>query len=280
MTTKKRLIILLCAVSFLLATGAAAQVADFKGCQDHPLFPTRMPDYRIGNCKVQDFGFYDFFVTKGPKISVEGKFTFIIYDFTGPRTNEPSGLAVVRNYENAIQQAGGTILQSVKDRWVNGKIVKDGQETWVQAEKGNGQIWLTIVEKKEMEQHIMADATALGNDIRSKGHVAVYGILFDTGKSVIKPESAPAIAEIGKLLNADPGLKVYVVGHTDNVGSVESNLKLSQERAQAVLQSLVSEHGVAAARLRAYGCGQFAPVASNDSEDGRAKNRRVEIVKQ
>jgi OmpA-OmpF porin, OOP family len=280
MTTKKGPIVLLCAVVLLLATGAAAQVADYKGCKDHPLFPTRMPEYRISDCKVEDFGFYDFFVTKGPKISVEGKFTFITYTYTGQGTNEPSGLAVVRNYENAIQQAGGTILQSVKGWWVNGKIVKDGQETWVQAEKGNGKIWLRIVEKKEMEQHIQADAAALGNDIRSKGHVAVYGILFDTGKSVIKPESAPSVAEIAKLLNADPGLKVFVVGHTDNVGSVESNLKLSQERAQAVLQSLVSEHGIAAARLRAYGCAQFAPVESNDSEEGRAKNRRVEIVKQ
>ena len=218
--------------------------------------------------------------TKGPKTPVEGKYTFITYSFTGPQTSEPSALAVVRNYENAIKQAGGTIVQIQPTWWVNGKIVKDGQETWVQAEKGNGKIWLRIVEKKAMEQHIEADATALGNDIRTKGHVAVYGILFDTGKSVIKPESAQAVGEIAKLLNADPALKVYVVGHTDNVGGVESNLKLSQERADAVLRSLTAEHGIAPARLRAYGCGPFAPVESNDSEDGRAKNRRVEIVKQ
>jgi len=277
---KKTLIVWMSALLFLLATGVAAQQPDSKDCKDHPLFPTRMPEYRIGNCKVEDFGVYEFYATKGPKTPVEGKFTFITYAFTGQRASEPSGLAVVRNYENAIKKAGGTILQSVPTWWVNGKIVKDGQEVWVQAEKGNGTIWLRIVEKKAMEQYIVADAAALGNDIRATGHVAVYGINFDTGKSIIKPESAQAIGEIAKLLTADPSLKVFVVGHTDTVGGVDSNIKLSQDRAEAVLQALVRDHGIAPARLRASGCGPFAPVASNDTEEGRAKNRRVELVKQ
>lgn len=277
---KKTLIILMSVLFILLATNAVAQQADSKGCKDHPLFPTRMPEYRIGACKVEAFGVYEFFATKGPKMPVEGKFTYICYNFTGERANEPSGLAVVRNYENAIQKVGGTILQSDPQRWVNGKIVKDGQEVWVQAEKGNGAIWLRIVEKQAMEQYIVADAAAFSNDIRAMGHAAVYGINFDTGKSAIKPESAQAIGEIAKLLKADPSLKIHVVGHTDNVGGVDSNIKLSQERAEAVLQVLVRDHGIAAARLGSYGCGQFAPVASNDSEEGRAKNRRVELVKQ
>ncbi len=270
----------LCAMILLLAAGIAAQPADYAGCKDHPLFPTRMPDYRISDCKVEAFGVYEFFAVKGPKTPVEGKFTFITYTFTGQKAGEPSALAVVRNYENAIKKAGGTILQSVPTWWVNGKIVKDGQEVWVQAERGNGKIWLRIVEKKAMEQFIEADATALGNDIRATGHVAVYGINFDTGKSTITPESAQAIGEIAKLLKADPGLKIHVVGHTDNTGGVDSNIKLSQERAEAVLQALVRDHGIAAARLRAFGCGLYAPVASNDTEEGRAKNRRVELVKQ
>jgi outer membrane protein OmpA-like peptidoglycan-associated protein len=277
---KKTLIVWMSALLFLLATGVAAQQPDSKDCKDHPLFPTRMPEYRIETCKVEDFGVYEFFSTKGPKTPVEGKFTFITYAFTGQRTSEPSGLAVVRNYENAIQKAGGTILQSVPERWVNGKIVKDGQEAWVQIEKGNRTIWLRIVEKKAMEQYIAADAAALSNDIRATGHVAVYGINFDTGKSTIKPESAQALGEIAKLLTADPSLKVFVVGHTDTVGGVDSNIKLSQDRAEAVLQALVRDHGIAPARLRASGCGPFAPVASNDTEEGRAKNRRVELVKQ
>jgi len=279
---KKTLIVLTAAgiLGLALAGGAAAQVGDYKDCKDHPLFPTRMPDYRIADCKVEDFGVYGFKAPKAKTVPFEGKFTFITYAFTGPRANEPSPLAVVRNYENAIKQAGGTILNITPNWWVNGKIVKGDQEVWVEAEKGNGRIWLRIVEKKEMEQHIEADAAALGNDIRMQGHAAVYGILFDTGKSTIKPESAQAIGEVAKMLTADAALKIHVVGHTDNVGDVNANIKLSQERGEAVLQALVRDHGIAAVRLRSYGCGQFAPVASNDSEEGRAKNRRVELVKQ
>ena len=279
---KKRLIVLMSVGILVLATGGFAQQSDSAGCKDHPLFPTRMPDYRIETCKVEEYGIYEFWTTKGPKTKtpVEGRFTFLTYAFTGQRAAEPSGLAVVRNYENAIQKVGGTILGSVPNWWVNGKIVKDGQEIWAQIEKGNGKIWLRIVEKKAMEQYIVADAAALGNDIRATGHAAVYGILFDTGKSTITPESAQAIGEIAKLLKADPTLKIHVVGHTDNAGDVDSNIKLSKDRGEAVLQALVRDHGIAAARLRSYGCGQFAPVASNDTEEDRAKNRRVELVKQ
>jgi OmpA-OmpF porin, OOP family len=277
---KKASILLMCAMVLMLATDVAAQQPDSAGCKDHLLFPTRMPDYRIETCKVEDYGVFQFSVTKGPKTPAEGRLTFITYSFTGQRTNEPSGVAVVRNYENAIKKVGGTLLGSDPERWVNGKIVRDGQETWVQVDKGNGKIWLRVVEKKAMEQHIVADAAAFGNDIRATGHAAVYGILFDTGKSTIKPESAQAIGEIAKLLKADSTLKIHVVGHTDNVGDIEGNINLSKDRGEAVLQTLVRDHVIAATRLKSYGCGQFAPVASNDTEEGRAKNRRVELVKQ
>lgn len=270
-------------VSFLIlwqASAFAAQQTDKAGCKDHPLFPTRMQDYVIESCKTEDFGAYDFQATKGPKNRVEGKFTFITYAFTGQKGTEPSGLSVVRNYENAIQKVGGTMEQSDPERWVNGKILKDNQETWFEAYKGNGKIWLRIVEKKAMAQTIVADATVFSNEMNTTGHTAVYGIYFDTGKATIKPESAQAIGEIAKLLKADPALKIYIVGHTDNQGGVESNIKLSQDRGEAVLQSLVREHGIAAARMKSFGCGLFSPVASNDTEEGRAKNRRVELVKQ
>lgn len=280
MTMKKMMMVLMGLLALLQVTNVVAQQSDSAGCKDHPLFPTRMPEYRIESCKVEDFGFYEFSSVKGPKTRVEGRFTFITYAFTGPRASEPNGLAVVRNYENAIRKVEGTILQSDPQRWVNGKIVKDGQEVWTQIEKGNGKIWLRIIEKKVMEQHIVADAAVFSNDLKSTGHTAVYGIYFDTGKSTVKPESAQAIGEIAKLLKTDPGLKIFVVGHTDNQGGVESNIKLSQDRGEAVLQALVRDHGIAPARLRSHGCGLFSPVASNDTEDGRAKNHRVELVKQ
>jgi outer membrane protein OmpA-like peptidoglycan-associated protein len=265
----------------LCAASPAFALADKAGCTDHPLFPTRMPGYSIEACKVEEFGFFEFFTPKPPKMRVEGKFTFITY-VVSDRKIEQSGLAVVRNYEGALQKIGATSVKTDTNStwWVNGKVVKDGQEAWAQAEKGNGKIWVRIVEKKAMQQYIEADAAALGSDIKSTGHVAVYGILFDTNKSVVKPESKPALDEIAKLLKQDPALKLKVVGHTDMVGSVEANMTLSQARAQAVVQALVSQHAVAAARLKGYGVGPLAPVATNDTDEGRAKNRRVDLVKE
>jgi outer membrane protein OmpA-like peptidoglycan-associated protein len=263
-----------------LSLPAAAAEQDKKGCTDHPAFPKRMSGYFIADCETRDFDTFKF-ETKNPreKTAVEGRWTKITYRMFKD-SKEASALAVVRNYENALKAAGGTVLFVDTNRWMNGKLVKDGKEIWAQAQKGNGLIWLNIVEKQGMVQEVVATADVFADGLKTTGHAAVYGILFDTGKADIKSESAQAIGEIAKLLKADAGLKLHVVGHTDSVGSVDSNLRLSQSRAEAVLQALVKEHGVAAGRLRAFGNGPFAPVASNDAEEGRAKNRRVELVKQ
>jgi OmpA-OmpF porin, OOP family len=270
------------AVIFFISPGlAGAALPDKEGCVDHPVFPTRMPGYSITNCDTKDFDAFDFETGTKAKTSVEGrrtKFTYRVED----RSKEPSGLAVVRNYENAIKGVKGTVLFIDKNsiRFVNGKIVKDGKEIWVQAEKGNGLIWLTIVEKAGMVQDIVANADAFWNDIKATGHATVYGIYFDTGKSEVKSESQAALQEVEKLLSSDPGLKLLVVGHTDSVGQLDANMKLSQARAEAVVQALTRSHGVAATSLKAVGAGPIAPVVTNRTEEGRAKNRRVELVEQ
>ncbi len=110
-----------------------------------------------------------------------------------------------------------------------------------------------------MVQHVVADAASFRDGLKANGHVAVEGIYFDTAKSVVKPESTPALQEVAKLLAADPSLKLWVVGHTDSVGAVDANMKLAQARAEAVVAALVSTHGVAAARLKGYGVGPLAP---------------------
>ncbi len=275
-----RLAPILAALLTLAPTGG--QAADKAGCADHALFPTHMPDYSISDCKVEEYGTYSFQTGKNAKIQtpIEGRFTTFTYTYTGAAGKEPSALAVVRNYEAAIAKVGGTVVYSDPNRWVTAKIVKDGRETWAQADKGNGRIWLRIIEKKQMAQYIVADAAAFGNDINATGHVAVYGIYFDTNKADVKPDSRPALEEIAKLLAQNPGLKLLVVGHTDMTGSMDANMKLSQARGEAVVQALVSQHGVAAARLKGHGVGPLAPVATNDTDEGRAKNRRVELVKE
>jgi OOP family OmpA-OmpF porin len=270
----------LISVAVLAASPAFAQ-KDRAGCTDHPLFPTRMPGYFIENCKAEEFGFYEFFTRKPPKRRAEGKHTFITYAIS-PGATQASALAVVRNYEAALQKIGATEITTDQNAtwWVNAKVAKAGQEAWAEAQKGNGKIWIHVVEVKAMQQYVTADAAALGSDIKSTGHVAVYGINFDTNKAVVRPDSKAALDEIGKLLKGDPALKLKVVGHTDMVGTIEANMTLSQARAEAVVQALVSQYGIAAARLKGYGVGPLAPVASNDNDEGRAKNRRVELVKE
>jgi OOP family OmpA-OmpF porin len=261
------------------AVGVEAQQQDAKGCKDSPLF-TRLPGHWIYNCKEVQFDSFAFTVGPGKKQSVEGRLWQITYYPNANLKEKQSDLQVIRNHENAIQKAGGTVVYSEKSRCTL-KLLQDSKELWIEVwAEFTGKYGLRIIQKEAMTQDVVADAAALAGDIRSTGHASVYGIYFDTGKSTIKPESAQAIGEIAKLLKADLGLKIFVVGHTDNEGTVEGNIKLSQDRGEAVLQALVRDHGIAAARLRSWGCGLFAPVASNDSEEGRAKNRRVELVKQ
>jgi outer membrane protein OmpA-like peptidoglycan-associated protein len=142
-------------------------------------------------------------------------------------------------------------------------------------------VLLDVVEAKPMEaKMVTVDAATMAKDIAATGKVALYGLYFDTDKAELKPESAPSLDEIGKLLKGQPTLKVYIVGHTDNVGGFDYNMGLSQRRAKSVVDRLIQGYGIAADRLKPVGAGMIAPVASNDEEAGRAKNRRVEIVKE
>jgi OmpA-OmpF porin, OOP family len=142
-------------------------------------------------------------------------------------------------------------------------------------------VLLDVVEDKPMEaKMVTVDAATMAKDIAATGRVALYGLYFDTDKAELKQESAPSLAEIGKLLKGQPDLKVYIVGHTDNVGVFDYNMSLSQRRAKSVVDQLIKSYGIAPERLKPAGAGMIAPVASNDDEAGRSKNRRVEIVKQ
>jgi outer membrane protein OmpA-like peptidoglycan-associated protein len=189
-----------------------------------------------------------------------------------------SELQCVRNYQNAARAVGGKILYD-KNNITTIVLNKGNKELWLEVNPYHGTEYdLYIIEKEAMKQEVAIDAAAMASSIADTGSVAIYGINFDTASSVIKPDSGPAIDEIAKLLSENPALKVYIVGHTDMVGDAASNVRLSQARAQSVITALVSKHGIAAARLIAFGNGPYAPVASNKTDDGRAKNRRVELV--
>jgi len=255
---------------------------DKGDCKDPALF-TRMPNFHIYNCEDLQFDKYEFPLNADKKQAVEGHYINVIY-YLNDNAQTPSGLQIVRNYTNAIKKIGGKLIYEFEDggsQYTTLQLIKDKKEIWAQVVgAGNGMYSIHIVEKEAMNQDVAADASSMANSIRETGKVAVYGIYFDTGKSVLKAESKPTLEEISKLLKADPKLKLYVVGHTDNAGVFESNLRLSTERALAVLNALITQYSINAERLRSYGDGPTAPVATNDTEEGKALNRRVELVKQ
>jgi outer membrane protein OmpA-like peptidoglycan-associated protein len=264
---------------WILQVGATS---DMKGSKDPTLF-TRMPGWYISQYDENEFGAYEFTGANGQKTTVEGHKLIISYAWAGAG-KKPSSLQVVRNYQNAIKKIGGTVLYERGDDFTTMQLLKDGRETWAEltseVDAGWGGYILTIIEKGGMTQEVKADAAAMKASIKTEGHIAVYGIHFDTNKAEIKPESDAAIAEIAKLLKQDSTLKLHVVGHTDNVGTIDAKMKLSNARAGAVKAVLVNKHGIAAGRLSSFGAGPYCPVATNLTEEGRAKNRRVELVQQ
>lgn len=145
---------------------------------------------------------------------------------------------------------------------------------------GNTTVFARVVELKPMEtgKVVVIEADAMQKSLAASGRVALYGIYFDTNKDVLKPESKPTLDQIAKLLKDSPGLKLIVTGHTDNQGAFDYNVGLSLRRAVSVVVALVSQYGIASDRLTPFGAGMAAPAAPNTTEDGRSKNRRVELV--
>jgi outer membrane protein OmpA-like peptidoglycan-associated protein len=242
-----------------------------------------MPGFKITSYEALEFDRYEFKTGSDKTEKVEGRRTFAAYTANDGITH-PSGLQVIRNYVNAAKALGGGQIYEYEDggtQYSVIRITKGDKEVWAEVSgANNGMYNVQMVEKQLMKQDVVANADALSGSIKETGRVAVYGIYFDTGKADLKPVSDPALAEIVKMLKADASLKVYVVGHTDNVGQFASNVKLSQDRAASVVNALVSKHGITAARLTPFGSGPTSPVASNKTDEGKAKNRRVELVAQ
>jgi outer membrane protein OmpA-like peptidoglycan-associated protein len=263
---------------FLIA-GAAEAISqeDVKGCKDHPLF-TRMPNFFIRLCESSDFDRHEFSSESGP-IAVEGKRT-VLYYYLKDGAKGPSVVAIVRNHINAIKKIGGTVVYDGGGR-ATLKVTKGKQEIWVGVNVAAVYEYrLDIVEKGEMQQDIIATAEVMTNDITTTGHAALYGIYFDTGKSEIKAESESSLKEIAIMLKQNATMKLFVVGHTDNAGGIGANMALSKARAESVVKELTAKHGVGAEQLAAHGVGSLSPVAPNATEEGRALNRRVELVAQ
>jgi OOP family OmpA-OmpF porin len=245
-------------------------------------------------------------VSKRP-IDLEGEITHLMYGAPEGRT----ALEVFRNYEGAIADAGFEILFSCSEeecgqgfnRVMNPDVqsdvlLYDTEQRYLAAQMSGeqGDVYLSlyvteydptnraymkldVIEIAPMEEAMtVVEASEMERGLDTDGSIAIYGILFDFDEATIRPDSKPQLDQIGELLTSRPELDVLIVGHTDAQGALDYNLGLSERRAANVVQALVQNYGIDASRLEPVGVGMAAPVASNRTEDGRALNRRVEIV--
>lgn len=259
---------------------------DVGGSKDHPMLQ-RYPQSFITDYSKQ-FNAVELAVGKktngdADRQSKEGNLTSIRYFYD--QANQPSPLQLLRNYQNAIKGINGKVVYERLPRDGDGgettlQVNVDGKEVWIQIipeiySAPTQSYLLNVLEIEGMQQ--VVSANAMLDELNKTGMVTLY-INFDTGKSELKADGKAVVKEIVAMLKLSPALKIEVGGHTDNVGQAAANKTLSQARAQTVMKAIVAG-GIAANRLTAAGYGQEYPIGDNRTEAGKAKNRRVELVK-
>lgn len=255
---------------------------DVKRCEgSEPAYINRMSGFYISDCNNSDYNEVEFVYYVGGnanKIKKGGKHYNIWYSKSAGETRKFSSAQINQNYSNAVLKVKGKALDDKKTIFsasINGKEVYIKVYT-ADNSTDAGSYHIDVVEVEAMQQDIVVD---MDEAIDKDGKIALYGILFDTGKSNIKAESAEALRQIIDYLNANPEVKIIVVGHTDNTGTYAGNITLSKARAESVKNYLINTGKTDPSRLMSEGAGQFCPVTTNSTEDGRKLNRRVEIVK-
>lgn len=259
---------------------------DEAGCKDHAFF-NRMPNFYIYSC-LESYNEVDVVVGVAKKQTIEGTINKYVYYIKDEVGKFPSVFQIIKNYENAILAKGGQKVYSTSKTDDDGfkgatfKMSNEGNTYWVSLDYFNGSdeasdgYNMSVIKVEEMKQEISANE--MFEKVNSGNALALY-INFDTGKSTIKSESQNIVDELFKMLNSNPALKITIEGHTDNVGNAASNKTLSEQRAASVKTALINK-GISADRIKTAGYGQEKPIADNSTEDGRSKNRRVEIKKQ
>jgi outer membrane protein OmpA-like peptidoglycan-associated protein len=280
----RNIIVSLIATGLFLITGLAEAAGD---CKEHPLIRPWPGSELEPNCTYNNFNEYTFRVTDEKtgmtmKKTVQGKFwslTYILYDANRKWDASHSVLEYRQNYKLAALEKGGTVLYEDQGNLTFTLPGEDGSTTWCEVLIWNKSMQdLRIIEVAGMKKSMTFGPAEMKAALEAEGRVQLHGILFDLDRATLQPKSTKQLQDVVTLMKDQPGLKLEVQGHTDDQGEDDYNLDLSQRRAETVVAYL-GLFGIDTGRLVPKGFGESKPVMENATEEGRAKNRRVELVK-
>jgi outer membrane protein OmpA-like peptidoglycan-associated protein len=237
-----------------------------------------MPGFTADTPTKKNYDEYSFPI-EGGSVAIRGTFYRVGYQ---PPAKAPAkaitSLEIVTNYQAALGDLHAEFLREYPDHEtpenITARLEDQGKTIYVFVDSGS----VLAVEEKPFQLTIQPPtADAMKDKLDKEGHIALY-VNFDFAKATLKPDAQPIIAQVVELLKRSPDLKLTIDGHTDSIGGHDYNIKLSQDRAAAVAAAITAS-GIESSRLSSAGYGPDKPIAPNDTDDGRAKNRRVELVK-
>jgi outer membrane protein OmpA-like peptidoglycan-associated protein len=271
----------LLAISLLAFQGSAFALSKVE---EHPVIkPIPRSQLVPAQSRAKNYASHQFRVKKGKKaekVEKKGKYwhlRYVIKDGNGKIDKSVSREEIVQNYKEAALEKGGNILYEETYLMTFTLTRKDGGTTWAFLSAGNGSYNLDIIDEAAFKKQLTFDAEEMKRALDEEGRVAIYGINFDIDRAVLKLGAEEVLIEMVKLMKNNPDLKIEIQGHTDNTGSADHNLDLSTRRAETVKKFLLV-YGIEAPRMDSKGYGEEKPVAPNDTEEGRAMNRRVELI--
>ncbi|TNF42497.1 MAG: OmpA family protein [Cytophagales bacterium] len=249
-------------------------------CQEKEIF-SPLPNHEMVGCEDREFDSFPIYFLDAQgnrnQETKEGQKIVTYYRWQGNWDDRPSKAMIFKNYQNAVEKLEGELLYSGSAAYFH--FEKSGNKYWMEVNSdGSGDYSVTVIREDTMTQYVSWTAKEINKAMAEDGQVSFYGILFDTDQATLRPESEDTLKEIATFLKENPQIKVYLVGHTDNTGNPEHNLSLSKRRAEATVQYLIQKHEVPESQVKPEGVGELSPVASNLSEEGKAKNRRVVMV--
>jgi len=272
--------VVLFVLSAAIMSAASERTEDIENSKSHPLV-SRFPGYFISSYDEQEFSVHEFQIGE-KRQRVEGKYWEWEYEL-GKGVKKAGPLQISRNYVNAITAKGGVKLHEVVDSSSGETTLRfttNGRSIWVGLSLANGGDFykMYIVEEGPMEQRVTFTAPELAKALEDRGGVSLNNVLFDTGTAKLRPESEKTLEILAEALKTMSNKTFEIRGHTDSSGNSATNRTLSGARAESVKAYLIGKHSFQANRIIASGAGDTEPVASNDTEEGRQLNRRVEVL--